>query len=252
MSRECFDHPLAILQCLRSCSRRYHLKLGNTHPPFQFALMPAKLCSCKKSPVSTRPCGSSILPAPPSHSMGTGTAPVARSVSYRSSVMSLSQSRPGMSAPHSSPDVTVFHSRSEPLPAGSFSDSTNTEVILQAIASCKTLTECIDHLATECNLIHHDFDKFCTRLTEAEERVSAVEDTKPLPITIEELQCQVQQLSDRVEDAENSLQRNNMRVLGLPEGAERAHPEMFLNYRDRDHILTTARNKPKLGFENTQ
>lgn len=105
----------------------------------------------------------------------------------------------------------------------------DTTVILAAIEQSRTsLLVRIDHLAAECNLIRADLDKFRGRLSETESRISATEDlTTRHDDAIHTLQRTVQSLVAKSDDAENRLRRNNVRVLGLPEGAEGDHPAEF-------------------------
>lgn len=170
--------------------------------------------------------------------------------------------------------------------------------ILEAINASKAeLMGRIDHLSSECTLIRHDLDKIRSRLTTVETRVSEVEDVSHVHDgRITELREQVQALQRRADDAEDRQRRNNIRVVGLPEGAEgdktttfaelffkqllslqdlpptyvieRAHrvptgnrppgafprPFLvrFLNYRDRDMILTQARKQQDLRYENAK
>lgn len=173
----------------------------------------------------------------------------------------------------------------------------STATILDAIERSRTsLLVRIDHLAEECNLIRNDLDKIRGRMTETESRVSATEDlTATHATSIAELQRTVQSLVAKSDDAENRLRRNNVRVLGLPEGEEGDHPAVFaeeffknllgftdvpptyvverahrvptgrvipgspprpflvrfLNYRDRDRILSEARKHPTLKHCNS-
>lgn len=105
---------------------------------------------------------------------------------------------------------------SAPLPKDS------TTIILAAIEQSRTsLLMRIDHLAEECKLIHNDLDKIGGRLTESESRISATEDLTATHVTsIAELQRKVQTLIAKSDDSENRLRRNNIRVLGLPEGGD--------------------------------
>lgn len=94
--------------------------------------------------------------------------------------------------------------------------------ILEAIAASKSeLMGRIDLLASECNLIRHDLDKIRGRLTTAEDRISEVEDTSHTQGSqLAELKGMVDALQRRADDAEDRQRRNNVRVVGLPEGAE--------------------------------
>lgn len=86
----------------------------------------------------------------------------------------------------------------------------------------------IDHLVTDVSLIRHDMDKFRTRFSEAEGRISQLEDdTRSDSRDLRALQLQVKALQEKFIDTENRLRRNNIRVLGLPEQAEGSRPAEF-------------------------
>lgn len=101
--------------------------------------------------------------------------------------------------------------------------------LMVAITSLKeTLTTKIDTVTTEVNLIRHEMYKFRSRLSEVESRIPQVEDTvhtdsRELKI----LQKEVQSLHDKTVDMENSLRRNDLRVLGLPSKAKGPKPVEF-------------------------
>lgn len=64
-------------------------------------------------------------------------------------------------------------------------------------------------------------DKFRECVTEVERRVSAVEDIqRDHHSDLHTLKSKVKVFEARTEDAENRNRRNNVRVLGLPQGAE--------------------------------
>lgn len=101
--------------------------------------------------------------------------------------------------------------------------------ILEAIKSCNdtiktckdTLTVKIDYLATDISLICHDQDKFRSRVSEAEECISQLEDsTRADSREMHALQLQVKALQEKAIDTENRLRLNNVRILGLPDQAE--------------------------------
>lgn len=118
-------------------------------------------------------------------------------------------------------DDPVAPSPSPPLPQAS-----DTTAILAAIEQSRaSVMNRIDYLATECTLIRADLDKIRGRLTETEDRISATEDiTSQHAGSLLTLQRTVQALVARADDAENRMRRNNVRVLGLPEGD---HPAEF-------------------------
>lgn len=104
-----------------------------------------------------------------------------------------------------------------------------TRPILKGISASKAeLMGRIDHLSSECNLIRHDLDKIRGRLTTVETRVSDIEDTShDHGAQLAELRDQVRALQHKAIDAEDRQRRNNIRVVGLPEGAEGDKPAQF-------------------------
>lgn len=103
------------------------------------------------------------------------------------------------------------------------------KLILEAIAASKAeLMGCIDYLASECNLIRHNLDKIRGRLTTVKDRNSEVEDVEHSQgYQLSEIWDMARSLQHRADDAEDRQRRNNMRVMGLPEGAEGAKPVLF-------------------------
>ena len=68
--------------------------------------------------------------------------------------------------------------------------------------------------------LNNRIEENTTRLTETESRISEGEDrTTSLESRVTELERKVKTLTDRVEDSENRSRRENIRVVGLKEGA---------------------------------
>lgn len=107
-----------------------------------------------------------------------------------------------------------------------------TRPILEAISASKAeLMGRIDHLSSECNLIRHDLDKIRGRLSAVETRVSDIEDTsRDHGAQLAELRDKVRSLQHKVTDAEDRHRRNNIEVVGLPEGAEGDRPAQFAEH----------------------
>lgn len=107
-----------------------------------------------------------------------------------------------------------------PDPAASHAAS-HAELLAAIKAGTDSVMVKIDHLVTDVSLIRHDMDKFRSRLTEAEDRVSQLEDTTRSDSRDHRaLQLQVKALQEKSIDTENRLRGNNIRVLGLPGQAE--------------------------------
>lgn len=118
----------------------------------------------------------------------------------------------------------VQHSEvSQPTsPAAELDQRAITTPILEAIDGCKAvLMVRIDHLALECTLIRHDLDKNRGRLTLVEERISEVEDSSHAHTNqLSKLQMLVRSLQHRANETKDGHRCDNLRVVGLPEGAE--------------------------------
>ena len=99
---------------------------------------------------------------------------------------------------------------------------TGTEAILIAIKESKEAVERkVEEVRVDVSLLRHDLRGVADRVTEAEARISTAEDE------ITKLRSQVGQLlkssavlEDRAEDAENRSRRNNLRLVGIPEGID--------------------------------
>lgn len=93
---------------------------------------------------------------------------------------------------------------------------------MQAITGCQsTLSNKIDTLQLEICLIRKEFDKVRHCLTEAEHQLGDTEDmVRDHSAHLKTLQVKVKHLKSRTEDAENRNRRNNLRIIGLPEGSD--------------------------------
>lgn len=92
----------------------------------------------------------------------------------------------------------------------------------------RVIDEKLGPLSELLKLQREELDSHGKRLTEAEERISALEDTTdPVGGKIKELEKMVSELSERADDLENRGRRKNIRIVGLPEGAEGEDPTRF-------------------------
>lgn len=126
--------------------------------------------------------------------------------------------------------------------------------VMAAIATCQsTLTTKIEAVQLDMGLIRQDIDKLRSRATESEQRLSTTEDTMAEHgVALRTLQTKVKALEYRAEDAENRNRRNNLRIIGLPEGAEGNNPTSFIEGMLRE-LLPEARWSPPLhGREGTR
>lgn len=86
-----------------------------------------------------------------------------------------------------------------------------------------------------------------TRITEVEERVSKLEDEQASGSAVPAVtKADLQQLTDRLADAEDRSRRNNLRFVGIPEGSEKNDMTAFLN-----QLISTSLgiNPPPGGIE---
>lgn len=115
-------------------------------------------------------------------------------------------------------------------------EQNNFNALMQAIATCQTtLTGKIECMQLDISLIRRDIDCFCSRLTETERRVGEAEDTLQIHgVSLHTLQTKMKTLEAHAEDAENRNRRNNLRIVGLPEGTEGKDPTPFT-----EHLLRT-------------
>lgn len=117
----------------------------------------------------------------------------------------------------------------EQAPPEGEQEQSNFEALMQAITNCQTtLTGKIEQVQLDISLIRRDMDTFRTRLTEAERRVGDAEDVlQDHTVSLRTLQTKIKSLETRAEDAENRNRRNNLRIVGLPEGTEGTDPTSF-------------------------
>lgn len=126
---------------------------------------------------------------------------------------------------------------------------------MAAIASCQaTLTNKIEAVQFDVGLIRQDLDKIRARVSVVEQRVGQAVDTITEQNTsIRTLQSKVRALEYKMDDAENRNRRNNLRIMGLPEGMEGRNPTRFASFylRHRSPHITSWRGPtgfhPRLG-----
>ncbi|KAJ1088931.1 hypothetical protein NDU88_002085 [Pleurodeles waltl] len=96
------------------------------------------------------------------------------------------------------------------------------DVILQKIRESRVATkQRLGSITMELNILKDDQKKITDRLKQTPTNVASIlPDHKEHTTAIEHLQHQVEALQERVEDAEGRFRRNNICVIGLPEGKE--------------------------------
>ncbi|KAJ1105238.1 hypothetical protein NDU88_002646 [Pleurodeles waltl] len=86
----------------------------------------------------------------------------------------------------------------------------------------------IDKVATDLVLLHSDHRKLADKICEIEAKVDELTPaTSQLKTEMEDVQARVAELERQVEDAEGHSRRNNIRVVGLPEGDEGQDPVAY-------------------------
>uniref|UniRef100_H3BAH7 L1 transposable element RRM domain-containing protein n=1 Tax=Latimeria chalumnae TaxID=7897 RepID=H3BAH7_LATCH len=82
---------------------------------------------------------------------------------------------------------------------------------------------------TDLQSLHSSVNNLGTKITAAEARISMIEDENRLRDTqSQHLQSQLSAAVSRIDDLENRSCRNNVRILGFPEGVEGNNPCTFL------------------------
>ena len=111
--------------------------------------------------------------------------------------------------------------------------------VLRAVNDCKQYMVGFDNqlrnLSDELVSIHQDIRKTVERVTTLEERVSTVEDTLyPFEKELRGLQEKTNQQAAKLDEIEDRLRRNNVRVIGLPERSEGSNTISFMEGWLRD------------------
>lgn len=114
--------------------------------------------------------------------------------------------------------------------------------IMEAIFTCQTtLTAHIEGMRAEMSYIKQDVENFREKATEAENRISDLEDVvRPLESTAQTMQIKITAHTDKLGDMEDRQRRNNVRFVGFPEKAEGKQPEDFLELWLQDNMTDTT------------
>lgn len=102
--------------------------------------------------------------------------------------------------------------------------------LLHAITSCNmSLTGKMEEIKVDIGLRRQDKQKVREHVTETEHRISSLEDDLfPAPNRVAKAEKQISFWSQKAEDLENRLRRNNLRIAGLSERTEGQNPEDFV------------------------
>lgn len=101
--------------------------------------------------------------------------------------------------------------------------------IMDTIKSCHAaLSTQIETIWVDFALLKDDVQRVKQRVTQMEQRISAVEDDlNPLLMQVRDMTADKSQEA-KLGDIEDRLRRNNLRFIGFPEGTEGKNPEEFL------------------------
>lgn len=92
----------------------------------------------------------------------------------------------------------------------------------------KIIDEKMDPISQLLQLHRSELDEHNKRITEAETRISTLEDVvTPIEAKLQSLEKLVHDMGERAEDLENRGRRKNIRIVGLPEGVEGDNPTRF-------------------------
>ena len=87
----------------------------------------------------------------------------------------------------------------------------------------------MEELKLDITIMRQDMHKMRDRVRETERRIGDLEDTVgPILPTIKAQGTKITSLEDKMDDLENRLRRNNLRLVGLPERVEGSDPVAFL------------------------
>ena len=102
--------------------------------------------------------------------------------------------------------------------------------ILNAIEHTRERLETkTDEVTVDLSILRDDHKKLAERVTRNESAVGGLQPTvKDTQTQLAELTDHVRYLEGRAEDAEGRARRNNLRIVGLPEGVEGRDPLLYL------------------------
>lgn len=122
---------------------------------------------------------------------------------------------------------------------------------------CNSIEEAIKGLQTDIAAVKSELSTTTGALQQTinlqEERLAAVEDTATktsdglaeMEVTVSALKGEIRTLQSKCEDLENRSRRNNLRIVGIPEGAEGKTPTAFISNLLKD--LFNFDDQPLIG-----
>lgn len=134
---------------------------------------------------------------------------------------------PGTSAP---PALSVIPPHSDDgLEDGPEPEPTLLDVLKLIKVNHSDIMGKVEELKLDITIMRQDMHKMRDRVSETERRISDLEDAVgPVQATQKTHGTKILSLEDKVDDLENRLRRNNLRLVGLPERVEGADPVSFL------------------------
>lgn len=97
----------------------------------------------------------------------------------------------------------------------------STQLLAAIQLSTTSLTGKIEEVRVDVGLLRNDMQNLRERVKETESRISQLEDAAaPIPDRVSSLEKAAGMWTQRADDLENRLRRNNIRILGLPERSE--------------------------------
>ncbi|KAJ1161475.1 hypothetical protein NDU88_001960 [Pleurodeles waltl] len=116
------------------------------------------------------------------------------------------------------------------LPTSSPPPADKLDLILQEICESRAATDHrIGTIATDLGILEDNHKNLTTKVRSVDGTLTDLASQHTWNInTIFELQRRIQQLHNRPEDADGCVRRNNMRIIGIPEGGEGTNPSQFI------------------------
>lgn len=132
-------------------------------------------------------------------------------------------------------DVTNSNTRSSPKMSDAPMDPSDMDALVKKITTevlagvDKALDNKIDPVLEKLSAVVTHVEQMENRVTEAETRISAVEDTVSRDSAdVNNMKKKLHAALEKIDDLENRSRRCNLRIIGLPEGEEGTNPVAFL------------------------
>lgn len=128
-------------------------------------------------------------------------------------------------------------------------DLNQNQRVLKAISAMRVdFSTKLEGVLTGIDEVKRDLQAYSTRLDEAEERISTVEDTVvTVKTTTEQLKIQVADLTSKLNSLKNHQRRSSLRLVNLPEKVHFLR-DGFQRHWGRTSFRTTCAIKEPIGF----